>query len=425
MRGRGGAVEGGHHVRPDPRAPAGYAYARTARRGRGRSARGREAVAARPVLARLAGHVEFCAVTAAVPAVSRLSTVRRACPPDRLVGELVPPPHFAGVRFATYVPDPAPALAGGRGRGALRLRAELTAPPGRRGLFRRTAPPAGPAGVYLDGGFGVGKTHLLASLWYAGARPKAFGTFVEFTNLVGALGFNRPSRRCRRTGCCASTSSSSTTRATRCWCPAARPARRRAGCALAATSNTLPGTLGEGRFAAQDFLREIQGLSARFDVVRIDGEDYRHRGLPRRPRRADDEVTPGRRATAGATLDDFDELLAPPRRGAPAGTAHCSTACGPCTCSASSPCRPDAALRLVVLADRLYDRDIPVRRVRRAARRLFTRRAARRRLPQEVPARDLAASALARAAGEPPDGQCRRCWGPEVNLWSARIASHS
>src|SRR3712207_9046547 len=46
---------------------------------------------------------------------------------------------------------------------------------------------------------------------------------------------------------------------------------------LAATSNTLPGSLGEGRFAAEDFLREIQALADRFEVVRVDGEDYRHR----------------------------------------------------------------------------------------------------------------------------------------------------
>ena len=54
-----------------------------------------------------------------------------------------------------------------------------------------------------------------------------------------------------------------------------------AGVALAATSNTLPGKLGEGRFAAADFLREIQGLSAHFRPLRIDGEDYRHRGSAR------------------------------------------------------------------------------------------------------------------------------------------------
>nr|WP_268904088.1 AFG1/ZapE family ATPase [Candidatus Frankia alpina] len=56
-----------------------------------------------------------------------------------------------------------------------------------------------------------------------------------------------------------------------------------AGVALAATSNTQPEDLGAGRFAAADFLREIQGLAARFDVLRIDGSDYRHRGLPAPP----------------------------------------------------------------------------------------------------------------------------------------------
>ena len=49
---------------------------------------------------------------------------------------------------------------------------------------------------------------------------------------------------------------------------------------LAATSNTLPDALGEGRFAADDFLREIQAVSGHFEVLRVDGEDYRHRGNP-------------------------------------------------------------------------------------------------------------------------------------------------
>src|SRR5690625_6734301 len=49
------------------------------------------------------------------------------------------------------------------------------------------------------------------------------------------------------------------------------------GVAVAATSNTLPEALGEGRFAAQDFLREIQSMAERFEVLRVDGEDYRRR----------------------------------------------------------------------------------------------------------------------------------------------------
>ena len=49
------------------------------------------------------------------------------------------------------------------------------------------------------------------------------------------------------------------------------------GTRLAATSNTPPNALGEGRFAAEDFLREITSLSDKFTTVRIEGEDYRRR----------------------------------------------------------------------------------------------------------------------------------------------------
>src|SRR6476620_3460169 len=101
-------------------------------------------------------------------------------PAETLVAGLVPPPRFDGARFTTYEPqDPTQAAA------VAALQAFLLEPPKR---FLRKASPALP-GVYLDGGFGVGKTHLLASLWHDAKGPKAFGTFVELTNLVGALGF--------------------------------------------------------------------------------------------------------------------------------------------------------------------------------------------------------------------------------------------
>jgi cell division protein ZapE len=49
------------------------------------------------------------------------------------------------------------------------------------------------------------------------------------------------------------------------------------GIRFAATSNTPPNALGQGRFAADDFKREIQGLGERFEMISVDGEDYRHR----------------------------------------------------------------------------------------------------------------------------------------------------
>jgi hypothetical protein len=53
--------------------------------------------------------------------------------------------------------------------------------------------------------------------------------------------------------------------------------RRGPPIAIVVTSNTLPSDLGRGRFAAEAFQREIGEIAARFEVVSIDGEDYRHR----------------------------------------------------------------------------------------------------------------------------------------------------
>ncbi|WP_073951400.1 cell division protein ZapE [Streptomyces kebangsaanensis] len=300
-------------------------------------------------------------------------------PADRLVAEMVPPPRFDAVRFATYIPDPgqpsqteavrvledfSAGLGGAPSAGSAR-RGFLGFGKGRNKKTARGRAPAGPRGVYLDGGYGVGKTHLLASLWHATeAEParKAFGTFVELTNLVGALGFQKTVETLsgHRLLCIDEFELDDPGDTVLVSTLLGRLVDE--GVALAATSNTLPGKLGEGRFAAADFLREIQGLSARFRTLRIDGEDYRHRGLPEAPAPySDEQVTKAAHTTGNASLDDFPQLLDhlarlhPSRYGALTDgvAAVCLTGVRPV---------PDqsTALRLVVLADRLYDREVPV-----------------------------------------------------------------
>ncbi|MFD9499217.1 cell division protein ZapE [Streptomyces sp. NPDC060035] len=303
-------------------------------------------------------------------------------PADRLVAEMVPPPRFDAVRFDTYVPDPGQPsqteavkvlgeFAGGLGG------AHATGVGRRKWFSKKPAPPTGPRGVYLDGGYGVGKTHLLASLWHATpAAPslKAFGTFVELTNLVGALGFQQTVQTLsgHRLLCIDEFELDDPGDTVLVSSLLSRLVE--AGVALAATSNTLPGKLGEGRFASADFLREIQGLSSHFRPLRIDGEDYRHRGLPEAPPPySDEQVTQAAYATPGAALDDFPALLDhlarvhPSRYGALTDgiTAVCLTDVQPV---------PDqsTALRLVVLADRLYDREVPVLASGRPFDRLFS-----------------------------------------------------
>jgi cell division protein ZapE len=281
-------------------------------------------------------------------------------PADRLVAELVPPPRFADVSFDSYRPDPSQPSQ----REALERLREFAATVGRkqrRGLFGRRPPAEGPGGVYLDGGYGVGKTHLLASLWHAVPGPKLFATFVELTHLVGALGFHDAvDALSSYTLVCVDEFELDdpgdtvlvSTLLTR---------LRAAGVRLAATSNTLPGRLGEGRFATQDFLREIQGLADSFASVRIEGEDYRHRGMPEAPEAPPLEWVRKAAQLKGASFDHFVDLFRhladvhPSKYGALLDGVHLV-----CLEDVRTVDDQAVALRLVVLADRMYDRGLPV-----------------------------------------------------------------
>lgn len=295
------------------------------------------------------------------PGPASLTDRRPVVPPERLLAELVPPRHFAGESFETYVPDgahPSQAAAVARLRAAAD---EIRGGGGGRGLLRRKR--TEPVAVYLDGGFGVGKTHLLASLVRAvSVDEAAYGTFVEYTHLVGALGFlptveALASRRLVAIDEFELDDPGDTVLMSR----LLRELADR-GVALAATSNTLPGSLGQGRFAAEDFLREIQALASRFEVLRVDGEDYRHRAVVTDAEGLDDAAVAAAAARhPGATLDAFDALLAhlaqvhPSRYGALLDGVSLAAFTG----VAPVPTQ-DVALRLVVLVDRLYDRDVPV-----------------------------------------------------------------
>lgn len=298
----------------------------------------------------------------------RLADRRPEVPASRLVADMVPPPRFRDVSFDGYRADPAvPSQAAAVG--AARSFAS-TIDDGvsvrRRGWLRRAAPAGAGVGLYLDGGFGVGKTHLLASLWHAapvGPDKKLFCTFVELTNLAGALGFAAAVEALsrHRLVCVDEFELDDPGDTVLVSTLLGRLSER--GVRLAATSNTLPGQLGEGRFAAADFLREIQRLADRFTVVRVDGEDYRHRGLPSAPSPVPDPVVVASAEDAGegVTLDDFGALVAH------LATVHPSRY-GPLLDGVRrvhlrevhTVDDQSTALRLVVLADRLYDRDLPV-----------------------------------------------------------------
>jgi len=280
---------------------------------------------------------------------------------DELIEGLVPPPRFDHVSFDTYIPNPdEPSQAAAVKAGQL-FAARVSTKRKKWSLFGKSED-EGKLGLYLDGGFGVGKTHLLASLWHAVPGPKAYGTFVELTNLVGVLTFPEAVKRLSEHRLLAIDEFELDDPGDTMLVTRLIKELIANGVSVAATSNTLPDKLGEGRFAAADFLREIQSMSSKFDVVRVDGPDYRHRGLPAAPPpMSDDELLTRAASTEGSTIDDFDELCKTLARIHPSKYGRLVDGVSAVHLKDVKPA-PDqsVALRLVAFGDRLYDRDIPV-----------------------------------------------------------------
>ena len=276
-----------------------------------------------------------------------------------IVEQLVPPRTFADASLDNYRPDPdfpsqqealdaMRAFVGGSRPG---------------GFFsRRKAPEVAP-GIYLDGGFGVGKTHLLAALWHASSGRKYFGTFVQYTALVGALGYQPTFQLLKGAALlCIDEFELDDPGDTRLMSRLLRELVA-AGSRIAATSNTPPNALGEGRFAAQDFLREIDALSAQFSIVRIDGLDYRRRDIEGHAAVSTPEhlQAVATEAHGAVTLDSFDDLLAHLAKVHPSRYVKLVRGIDIVALTDVHMLTSQTdALRLVAFVDRLYDAQVPV-----------------------------------------------------------------
>jgi cell division protein ZapE len=279
----------------------------------------------------------------------------------QMVKHLVPPRQFESATLDSYRPDRDYPSQGAAVAAMRNFAAGFGAKT--RGFFSRRKAPVELPGVYLDGGFGVGKTHLLAALWHSAPGRKYFGTFIEYTALVGALGYAAAIEQLKGASLvCIDEFELDDPGDTRLMSRLLSELVE-SGSRIAATSNTPPNALGEGRFAAQDFLREIDALAARFTTVRIDGLDYRRRDIEGHAvslSQADFESAVA--AVSGdVTVDSFDSVITH------LGTVHPSryvriidgldalalTDVHPLT-------NQTDALRLVAFVDRLYDAQVRI-----------------------------------------------------------------
>ncbi len=286
-----------------------------------------------------------------------LSTRRPTVTIAEMLAHLVPPRQFSDASFDNYLPDPDhPSQAEARHAASTFFDKDSV------GLFRKSS--EAPAGLYLDGGFGVGKTHLLAASWHKARGRRLFGTFIEYTALVGALGYAAAVKALKGTDFIAIDEFELDDPGDTMLMTRLLGELMETGTRVMATSNTPPNALGEGRFAAADFIREIHALSDRFQTVRIDGLDFRHRqntgrALVSNVSEIDDLLTSANRVTA---RDDFGSLVSVLAKTHPSAYhALLSDVDVIVWENVTQFSDQNDALRFVALVDRAYDADIPIR----------------------------------------------------------------
>ncbi len=276
----------------------------------------------------------------------------------QMLAHLTPPPQFQSASFESYRPDDSyPSQSDARDQVSHFFDA-----PARKGLFGKAL--VQPSGIYLDGGFGVGKTHLLAAAWHTASGRKYFGTFIEYTALVGALGYANAVQALKGASFIAIDEFELDDPGDTMLMTRLLGELMETGTKVMATSNTPPNALGEGRFAAADFLREIHALSARFTTLRIDGVDYRHRensGHAVVLTDVDIEAYCAR-ASGAIARDAFRDVVRHLARVHPSKYHMLIDGVdGIAWTQVTEFTDQNDALRFVALVDRLYDADIPIR----------------------------------------------------------------
>jgi cell division protein ZapE len=183
--------------------------------------------------------------------------------------EWTPPPRFQGKTFAQYrIDEQTP--------GQAEAVAAVQQFVGAKRRFLGLAGPAGPKGCYLDGDFGVGKTHLLASAWHAAPSSKSYLSFAEAINLCVLESPERAIDQLAADLICIDEfelDDPSNTRMADLLCDGLV----RKGCRLLVTSNTVPGELGIGRLFVDQFRAQLVRISQLFTDIHVPGRDYRQR----------------------------------------------------------------------------------------------------------------------------------------------------
>jgi cell division protein ZapE len=198
--------------------------------------------------------------------------------PSQTLPDFVPPPRFGMTHFSSYKPQhPSQQVALEKTQAFVQ-----NIPPAQKAsfswqsVFFRHKETRG-KGLYLDGGFGVGKTHLLASAYDAFKGKKLYLSFSELVYVIGMLGKAKALEYLGHHQLYCLDEFELDDPGNTLIVKTFLSYVFEKGAFVLTTSNTPPEAQGQGRFNARDFKREIQSIAERFEIVGIEGPDYRKR----------------------------------------------------------------------------------------------------------------------------------------------------
>lgn len=130
--------------------------------------------------------------------------------------------------------------------------------------------------LYIDGGYGVGKTHLLSACYNTANVPKAFLSFGELCYFFNYLGLENTTEHFSKLKLLLldefELDDPATTRMM-----AKFFLLINKNTLIITTSNTLPSDLGKMKFQVDEFAREMGIIAGSFKTVVVEGVDYRKR----------------------------------------------------------------------------------------------------------------------------------------------------
>ena len=205
---------------------------------------------------------------------------------EECFANLKPHPKFAGCTFDNYIPDdkyPSQHYIKNL------LHETVTQIKPKKGkkikekksfsFFKKSAPvQTRPKNIYIDGSFGIGKTHLLSSCYNIFEHEKIFLSFSELNYFFHYLGVEKCIEIFSQMDLLLIDEFELDDPAT-CLIMAKLFRELRDKTTIITTSNTLPTDLGKMKFQVDEFAKEMKDIADAFNCIVVEGEDYRKKHI--------------------------------------------------------------------------------------------------------------------------------------------------